>query len=81
MNEKLRAEFNQWALDGRSAQSASQHLGFVEEMIQRMNVRPREGKYEIVGSALDGRRVGLVCRVTLGQKVRVITVCEDRPKQ
>ena len=42
---------------------------------------PREGKYEIVGSALDGRRVGLVCRVTSGQKVRVITVYEDRPKQ
>ena len=42
---------------------------------------PREGKYEIVGSALDGRRVSLVCRVTSGQKVRVITVYEDRPKQ
>lgn len=41
---------------------------------------PREGKYEIVGSALDGRRVGLVCRITSGQKVRVITVYEDRPK-
>lgn len=42
---------------------------------------PHEGKYEIVGSALDGRRVGLVCRITSGQKVRVITVYEDRPKQ
>lgn len=42
---------------------------------------PREGKYEIVGSALDGRRVGLVCRITAGQKVRVITVYEDEPKQ
>ena len=41
---------------------------------------PREGKYEIVGAALDGRPVGMVCRITLGQKVRVITVYEDRPK-
>ena len=39
---------------------------------------PREGKHEIVGSALDGRRVGLVCRITSQQKVRVITVYEDR---
>ena len=42
---------------------------------------PREGKCEIVGSALDGRRVGLVCRITSGQKVRVITVYEDRAIQ
>ena len=42
---------------------------------------PREGKHEIVGSALDGRRVGLVCRITSQQKVRVITVYEDRPIQ
>jgi hypothetical protein len=41
---------------------------------------PRERKYEIVGSGLDGRPVGLVCRITSGQKVRVITVYEDRPK-
>jgi len=42
---------------------------------------PREGKYEIVGPSHDGRRLGLVCRVTSGQKVRIITVYEDRPKQ
>ena len=41
----------------------------------------REGKYEIIGPALDGRYLGLVCRITLGQKVRVITVYKDQPKQ
>ena len=42
---------------------------------------PKEGKYEVVGSALDGRRIGVVCRITQGSKVRVITVYEDRPKR
>ena len=41
---------------------------------------PREGKYEVVGSALDGRPIGVICRITKGNKVRVITVYEDRPK-
>jgi len=44
-------------------------------------VWPREGKYECVGPALDGRRVGIVCRVTARRKVRIITVYEDRPRQ
>jgi len=35
---------------------------------------PREGKYEVVGSALDGRPIGVVCRITKTGKVRVITV-------
>ena len=42
---------------------------------------PREHKYEIVGPATDGRPIGLVCRVTLRRKVRIITAYEDRPKQ
>lgn len=41
---------------------------------------PREGTFEVVGSALDGRRIGVVCRITVGGKVRVITVYEDNPK-
>ncbi|MFA0765830.1 MAG: hypothetical protein BDTLLHRC_000783 [Candidatus Fervidibacter sp.] len=41
----------------------------------------RERKYEIFGSALDGRPVGIVCRITKAGKVRVITVYEDRPKR
>jgi len=41
---------------------------------------PREGKYEVIGSALDGRPIGIVCRITRGRKVRVITVYEDRPQ-
>jgi hypothetical protein len=40
---------------------------------------PKEGKYEVVGSALDGRPIGIVCRVTNMGKVRIITVYEDRP--
>ena len=38
---------------------------------------PKEGKYEVVGLALDGRRIGIVCRITQSGKVRVITVYED----
>jgi hypothetical protein len=40
---------------------------------------PREGKYELVGSALDGRPIGIVCRLTVSGKVCVITVYEDKP--
>ena len=39
---------------------------------------PREEKYEIVGSALDGRSIGALCRITGTGKVRVITVYEDK---
>lgn len=42
---------------------------------------PKEGKCEVVGSALDGRRIGIICRITRAGKVRVITVYEDRPKR
>lgn len=42
---------------------------------------PREGKYEVVGSALGGRPIGVVCRITHTGKVRVITVYQDRPKK
>jgi hypothetical protein len=38
---------------------------------------PKEGKIEVVGLALDGRPLGVVCRLTQGMKVRVITVYED----
>jgi len=41
---------------------------------------PREGKHEVVGSALDRRPIGIVCRITQTGKVRVITVYEDKPK-
>lgn len=42
---------------------------------------PREGKYEVIGTALDGRQIGVVCRITQAGKVRVITVYKDKPKQ
>lgn len=42
---------------------------------------PREGKYEVVGSALDRRPIGIVCRITQTGKVRVITIYEDKPKK
>ena len=41
----------------------------------------QEGKCEIVGLALDGRPIGIVCRITQTGKVRVITVYEDRPRE
>lgn len=40
---------------------------------------PKEGTCEVIGMALDGRTIGMVCRITAGGKVRVITVYEDRP--
>jgi hypothetical protein len=39
---------------------------------------PKEGKFEIIGTALDGRTIGMVCRITTSNKVRIITVYEDR---
>ncbi|MCC6127100.1 MAG: DUF4258 domain-containing protein [Pirellulales bacterium] len=39
---------------------------------------PREGKIEVVGSALDGRAMGVVCRITPGNKVRIKTVYQNR---
>jgi hypothetical protein len=42
---------------------------------------PRESKHEVVGSALDGRPMGAICRITQSGKVRVITVYEDRPRK
>ena len=42
---------------------------------------PGEAKYEIVGAALDGRSIGAVCRITATNKVRVITIYEDKPKE
>jgi len=41
----------------------------------------KEGKYEVVGSSLDARPIGIVCRITRTGKVRVITVYEDKPKR
>ena len=41
---------------------------------------PREAKCEIIGEALDGRTIGVICRITQSGKVRVITVYEDRPR-
>ncbi|MBI5142836.1 MAG: DUF4258 domain-containing protein [Nitrospirae bacterium] len=40
----------------------------------------RDGKYEVVGAALDGRPIGIVCRITQTGKVRIITVYEDKPR-
>lgn len=42
---------------------------------------PKEGKYEIVGNSLDGRTIGILCRITRTGKVRIITVYKDKPKR
>lgn len=55
----------------------------VEHSILTGKVRrtwPKEGTYEVVGKALDGRAIGAVCRLTQSGKVRVITVYEDERK-
>jgi len=51
--------------------------GFLTGKVRR--TWPKEGKYEVVGSALDGRNIGIICRLTLSGKICVITVYEDRP--
>jgi hypothetical protein len=54
----------------------------VEQTVLTGKIRkswPREGKYELIGSALDGRSIGVVCRITTSGKVRIITVYEDKP--
>ena len=38
---------------------------------------PKEGTVEVVGRAVDGRPIGIVCRFTKSGKVRVITVYQD----
>jgi len=41
---------------------------------------PKAGKYEVVGSSLNGKSIGIICRITRKGKVRVITVYADKPK-
>ena len=41
---------------------------------------PKEEKFEVIGTALDGRTIGAVCRLTKNGKIRVITVYLDQPK-
>jgi hypothetical protein len=38
---------------------------------------PQEDKQEVIGRALDGRTIGVVCRITPGGKVRIITAYGD----
>lgn len=49
--------------------------GILNGKIRR--VWPKQKKYEIVGLALDGRPIGVVCRITKAGKVLIITVYED----
>jgi hypothetical protein len=56
----------------------------LEHVILKGRVRrtwPKEYKYEVVGLALDGRRAGIVCRLTAAGKVRIITVYQDTPRK
>lgn len=55
----------------------------VENVLLSGNIRktwPREKKFEIMGSTLDGRVACAVCRLTPGGKVRIITVYEEKSK-
>lgn len=47
MSDKLRAEFNEWVRDGRSSGLEAHHRSFVEDMISRMNIQPRDRILEI----------------------------------
>ncbi len=40
---------------------------------------PKEDKCEVIGQSLDGRPIGVICRLPNGMKVRVITVYADKP--
>jgi hypothetical protein len=64
------------------AQADSFDIYDVEQGLLSGKIRrswPKEGKYELVGKAMDGRAIGVVCRITSAGKVRIITVYEDRP--
>ena len=39
-NELLRAEFNQWALEGRGAEMEQHHLSLAQQTIGRMELKP-----------------------------------------
>ena len=39
-NELLRAEFNQWALEGRGAEMEQHHLSIAQQTIARMELKP-----------------------------------------
>jgi hypothetical protein len=39
----------------------------------------QEKKYELIGTALDGRRIGIICRITASGKIQIITGYEDHP--
>ena len=47
MSEKLRLEFNQWALDGRGAELEQPYLAFVEDTIGEMKIRSHERVLEV----------------------------------
>jgi hypothetical protein len=56
----------------------------VEYVILNGKIRrtwPKEKKYEVLGLALDGRQMGIICRITDTGKVRIITIYEDKPKR
>jgi hypothetical protein len=65
------------------AEAAEFDVYDIEQGILTARIRrswPREGKYELIGSALDRRAIGIICRITKSGKIRVITVYEDKPK-
>ena len=39
---------------------------------------PTESKFEIIGSAVDSRLVGVVCRISKNNKLRIITAYENK---
>ncbi len=38
---------------------------------------PQELKYEVIGPSNDNRKIGLICRITRTNKLRIITGYED----
>ncbi|MBI4463218.1 MAG: methyltransferase domain-containing protein [Acidobacteria bacterium] len=47
MSDRLREEFNQWVLDGRSARLESQHRSSVEDVLRQMQVQRRDRVLEV----------------------------------
>ena len=42
---------------------------------------PKENKYEVIGHSFDNKIIGVICRITQSNKVRIITVYKDAPKK
>ncbi|MFH0919899.1 MAG: DUF4258 domain-containing protein [Fibrobacterota bacterium] len=42
---------------------------------------PKEKKFEVIGKSYDNRLMAFICRITINQKLIIITAYEDKTKK